>query len=30
MDATKRTNRGNICINTLKIEIRYKETVAHW
>jgi hypothetical protein len=23
-------NRGNICINTLKIEIRDKVTVAHW
>ncbi len=29
MDATNRTNRGNICINTLKIEIRDKVTVAH-
>jgi hypothetical protein len=30
MDATNRTNRGNIRINTLKIEMRDKVTVAHW
>jgi hypothetical protein len=30
MDTTNRTNRGNICINTLKIGIRDKVTVVHW
>ncbi len=34
MDATNRTNRGNICIHVntfkIKIKIRDKVTVAHW